>query len=514
VSNAPTDGSLHGVVNLDVAGPRISRHLYGHFAEHLGRCIYEGFWVGEDSSIRNTGGIRDDVVQALKDIAIPNLRWPGGCFADEYHWENGVGPREDRPSMVNTHWGDVVEDNSFGTHEFMRLCELLGAEPYVSGNVGSGTVQEMSDWIEYLTRSGDAPMSRLRREHGRTEPWKVPFWGIGNESWGCGGNMTAEQYAQLASQFSTYARNHDGNELYRIAAGPHRDDYGWTETLMKSISTLGGPVEERHHHRWQALSFHYYTHATDDWQHKGSATEFDTAEYHATMVSAWRIDEVLRGHSRVMDVYDPEATIGLVCDEWGTWWDVEPGTNPGFLFQQNTLRDALVAGLHFDVFHANARRLVMANIAQTVNVLQAMVLTDGAQVVLTPTYHVFAMNAGHQDATSHPVHVVAADARHRSEAGEYATLTTSVSSREGSALVSLTNLDAERGGTVRLDLRGRDWSVSGATLLAAGSLQAHNTVQDPTAVAPAAFDGARREGDTLVVDLPPHSFATVELALG
>ena len=513
-TTAPTSGTLHGVVDLDVAGATISRHLYGHFAEHLGRCIYEGFWVGEDSPIQNTSGVRDDVVQALKDISIPNLRWPGGCFADEYHWENGVGPREDRPSMVNTHWGDVVEDNSFGTHEFMRLCELLGAEPYVSGNVGSGTVQEMSDWVEYLTRSGDAPMSRLRREHGRTEPWKVPFWGVGNEAWGCGGNMTAEQYAQLASQFSTYARNHDGNELYRIAAGPNRDDYHWTETLMKSISTLGGPVEERHHQRWQALSFHYYTHASDDWQHKGSATEFDADEYHATMVNAWRIDEIVRGHSRVMDAYDPDATVGLVCDEWGTWWDVEPGTNPGFLFQQNTLRDALVAGLHFDVFHANARRLVMANIAQTVNVLQAMVLTDGARMVLTPTYHVFAMNAGHQDATSHPVHVVAADARHRGEAGEYPTLTTSVSSREGSALVSLTNLDVERGGTVRLDLRGRDWSVSGATLLAAGSLQAHNTVQEPTAVAPAAFDGARREGDTLVVDLPPHSFATVELALG
>ncbi|WP_432520823.1 alpha-N-arabinofuranosidase [Kineococcus sp. SYSU DK006] len=506
-------GVLQGVVDLDVAGPTISRHLYGHFAEHLGRCIYEGFWVGEDSDLPNTEGIRDDVVAALKAIDIPNLRWPGGCFADEYHWMDGVGPREERPSMVNTHWGDVVEDNSFGTHEFMRLCELLGAQPYVSGNVGSGTVREMSDWVEYLTRSGDAPMSRLRREHGREEPWKVPFWGVGNEAWGCGGNMTAEQYTQLASQFSTYCRDHDGNQLYRIAAGPNRDDYAWTETLMKSVAALGGPVVPKHHTSWQALSFHYYTHATDDWQHKGSATEFGAEQYHSTMVNAWRIDEIVRGHSRVMDAYDPDAAIGLVCDEWGTWWDVEPGTNPGFLFQQNTLRDALVAGLHFDVFHANARRLVMANIAQTVNVLQAMVLTDGPTAVLTPTYHVFAMNARHQDATSHPVQVVAEDARHEDGTGSYRTLTTSVSSRDGSALVSLTNLDLERPATVRLALRGRDWQVSGATLLTAERPQAHNTAEDLSAVAPAPFDGARREGDVLVVELPPHSFATVDLSL-
>ncbi|MGI4893850.1 MAG: alpha-N-arabinofuranosidase [Janthinobacterium lividum] len=502
-----------GVVNLDVAGPTISRHLYGHFAEHLGRCIYEGFWVGEDSSIQNTAGVRDDVVQALKQINIPNLRWPGGCFADEYHWTNGIGPRAERPAMVNTHWGDVVEDNSFGTHEFMQLCELLGAEPYVSGNVGSGTVAEMSDWVEYLTRSGDAPMSRLRGEHGRTEPWKVPFWGIGNESWGCGGNMTAIQYAQLAAQFSTYCRNHDGNELYRIAAGPNSDDYAWTETLMKSIATLGKGVEPRHHHSWQALSFHYYTLATDDWLHKGSATDFDAADYHRTMVNAWRMDEIVAGHSRVMDVYDPDATIGLVCDEWGTWWDVEPDTNPGFLFQQNSLRDALVAGLHFDVFHANARRLVMANIAQTVNVLQAMVLTDGPRMVLTPTYHVFAMNAGHQDATSHPVQVTTPGATYEGPEGSYPTVTTSVSSRPGSVLVSLTNLDVEATNTVTLSLRGREWNLGTARILTAPSLQTHNTPDDPSAVTPTTFDGARQDGQTLVVELPAHSFATVELTL-
>lgn len=514
-STTPTPAgvpTLAGVVDLDVAGPTISRHLYGHFAEHLGRCVYGGLWVGDDPEIPNTGGLRDDVVAALRDLSIPNLRWPGGCFADEYHWENGVGPREDRPTMVNTHWGDVVEDNAFGTHEFLALCEALGAEPYVAGNVGSGTVQEMSDWVEYLTRSGDAPMSRLRREHGRSEPWRIPFWGVGNEAWGCGGHMTAQQYTDLARQFSTYARDHDGNRLYRIAAGPQRDDYGWTETLMKSIAELGGKQHERRA-PWQALSFHYYTTGGEPKRKTGSATRFDTADYHRTMVDAWRIDEVVRGHSRVMDAYDPDATIGLVCDEWGTWWKVEDGTNPGFLFQQNSLRDALVASLHFDVFHANARRLVMANIAQTVNVLQAVLLTDGPSLVLTPTYHVFAMNAGHQDAVGHPVQVTSSEPVHEGEEGSYRTLTGSLSTKDGRGLVSLSNLDVDAPARFELVLRGRTWAPVAGTLLTSETLQAHNTVQAPDVVAPRPFDGYRRDGDLLVVELPPHSFATVELTV-
>jgi alpha-N-arabinofuranosidase len=385
------------VINLDLPGPVISRHLYGHFAEHLGRCIYGGFYVGEDSSIPNDRGIRLDVVDALRALDIPNLRWPGGCFADEYHWMDGIGPKDQRPSMVNTHWGNVEENNHFGTHEFMVLCELLGADPYISGNVGSGTVREMSDWVEYLTRSGDSPMVRLRRENGRAEPWRIPFWGIGNETWGCGGNMRAEYYADLARQYATYCRDHDGNALYRIASGAADRDYGWTETLMKSLNCLGCRNKPRSY--FQALSVHHYT-LSGPWADKGSAAEFTDEQYYGTMAAAWEMDEIIAGHSRVMDCYDPDATVGLVCDEWGTWWNAEPDTNPAFLYQQNTMRDALVASLHFDIFHRHARRLVMANIAQTVNVLQAVLFTDGDSLVRTPTYHVFEMNKGHHDATS------------------------------------------------------------------------------------------------------------------
>ncbi|MEW9551913.1 alpha-N-arabinofuranosidase [Nonomuraea sp. NPDC050783] len=504
-----TDLVVPAVINLDVTGPVISRHLYGHFAEHLGRCIYGGFYVGEDSDLPNEGGIRLDVVAALRALDIPNLRWPGGCFADEYHWMDGIGPKSERPVMVNTHWGNVEENNHFGTHEFMALCELLGAEPYISGNVGSGTVKEMSDWVEYLTRAGDSPMVRLRKANGREEPWRVRFWGLGNEAWGCGGNMSAQQYAAEARRFGTYCRDHGDNKLYRIAAGANAADYAWTETLMKQAGELG--CAYRPTGFMQALSFHYYT-IPGTWQDKGDATAFDTDDYYRTMVKAAYVDELISRHSAVMDCYDPGRTVGLALDEWGTWWNVEPGTEPGFLHQQNTLRDALVAGLHFDVFHRHAGRLVMANIAQTVNVLQAMILTDPdtQALVLTPTYHVFEMNKGHHDAASLRVDPLAELPARRVGTDTLATVSLSASRKDGRVLVSLSNLDADRPADVELDLRGGAVADVRARILTAAKLQDHNTPDRPDAVAPRAHDGVTATASGLRVHLPAHSFVTVE----
>ncbi|MFC5835292.1 alpha-N-arabinofuranosidase [Nonomuraea insulae] len=500
------------IINLDVKGPVISRHLYGHFAEHLGRCIYGGFYVGEDSDLPNEGGIRLDVVEALRALDIPNLRWPGGCFADEYHWMDGIGPKDERPAMVNTHWGNVEENNHFGTHEFMALCELLGADPYVSGNVGSGTVREMSDWVEYLTREGDSPMVRLRKANGREEPWRVPFWGLGNEAWGCGGNMTAQQYAAEARRFGTYCRDHGDNKLYRVAAGANSFDLAWTETLMKQLGELGCAYRPTGY--MQALSVHYYT-VSGPWRDKGDATVFGTDDYYRTMLQAARVDELLTGHSNVMDCYDPGKNVGLVLDEWGTWWNVEPGTNPGFLYQQNTLRDALVASLHFDVFHRHADRLVMANIAQTVNVLQAMILTDpdSGALVLTPTYHVFEMNKGHQDAASLRVDLPSGVPTREVESKELATVSVSASRKDGRVLVSLSNLDAGQAADVELDLRGGAVTGVSARILTAGELQTHNTPDAPDAVAPRAHDQVTATASGLRVHLPAHSFVTVEAAL-
>jgi len=504
-----TTTTARAIIDLDVTGHRINRHIYGHFAEHLGRCIYDGFWVGEDSAIPNVRGIRLDIVEALRALDIPNLRWPGGCFADTYHWRDGIGPREQRPRIANTNWGDVVENNHFGTHEFMDLCDLLGADAYVNGNIGSGTVQEMAEWVEYLTRGDDSPMARLRRENGRDEPWKVPFWGLGNEAWGCGGNMSAAHYAEEARRYATFTHNHGENRLTRIAAGANEDDLEWTRVLMKTLMdchgcTLYGNLP------YQAISFHYYTHSgsginTED------AAPFSDEKYYETMAYAADVERVVRGHVAVMDSYDPDNRVSLVCDEWGTWWNVEEGTNPGFLFQQNTVRDALVAGLHFDVFHRYARRLSMANIAQTVNVLQAMVLTDGDRLVLTPTYHVFEMNKGHQDALQLTAHVRdLPTTRVRGEA--LPLISMSASTREETALISLSHLAVDADCTVSIDLRGRGATVSRARVLTGDDASAFNDAATPDRVAPRALDAVLRDG-MLTVTMPPHSFATVELRL-
>ncbi|MCB0126857.1 MAG: alpha-N-arabinofuranosidase, partial [Caldilineaceae bacterium] len=344
-------------IHINTTTPKgtISRHIYGHFAEHLGQCIYGGLWVGEDSPIPNTQGIRTAALDALRRINIPNLRWPGGCFADEYHWRDGIGPRNQRRRMVNSHWGGVVEDNSFGTHEFMQLCELLDCEPYIAGNVGSGTVQEMQDWVEYLTCNGDSTLARERRANGRQAPWRLKYFGVGNENWGCGGNMTASEYATVYRRYQTYVRNYGENQIYKVACGSNDFRYEWTETLMREAG--------RHMH---GLSLHYYT-VTGTWAEKGSATHFGEQDWFTTLQKALRMDEIVRQHGAIMDKYDPEQKVGLIVDEWGTWFDVEPGTNPGFLYQQNTLRDALVAGVTLNIFNQHCDRVHMANLAQTVN---------------------------------------------------------------------------------------------------------------------------------------------------
>ncbi|WP_105565755.1 alpha-N-arabinofuranosidase [Microbacterium halophytorum] len=501
--------TVHAIVDLDVTGHRINRHIYGHFAEHLGRCIYDGFWVGEDSEILNVRGIRSDIVEALRALNIPNLRWPGGCFADTYHWRDGIGPRDERPRIANTNWGDVVENNHFGTHEFMDLCEMLGADAYVNGNVASGTVQEMAEWVEYLTRGDDSPMARLRRENGRDEPWDVPFWGIGNEPWGCGGNMTAEYYANEARRYGHFSRGHGENKVTRIAAGASDDDLNWTRALMSSAADCAGCMTGGDL-PYEAITFHYYTHSGEGINTE-DATRFTDEQHYGTIAHAADIDRVIRGHVAVMDSYDPNDRMSLICDEWGTWWNVEEGTNPGFLFQQNTVRDALVAGIHFDIFHKHARRISMANIAQTVNVLQAMVLTDGESLVLTPTYHVFEMNKGHQDALQLATHLRETPTRTVGKK-ELELVSMSASAKGDTALISLTNVSVDEECTATVDLRGREARVARARVLTGDGADAYNDAETPDRVAPRALDAVVRDG-VLTATLPPHAFATVELEL-
>lgn len=367
----------------------INKDIYGHFSEHLGRCIYEGIYVGEDSKIPNVNGMRCDVVSALREMGIPVLRWPGGCFADEYHWKDGIGKKSERKKMINTHWGGVVEDNSFGTHEYFELCRQLGCDTYVNANVGSGSVKEMSEWVEYMTFDGVSPMAELRKKNGSEKPFNLKYLGVGNESWGCGGNMDPEYYGCLYKQYNTFCRDYDSNKhIKRIACGPNAGDYHWTKVVTDKVK-----------HHADALSLHYYTLPTGKWDHKGSATEFDKNEYNSTICKAYYIDELIKNHLAMMQSVQPNGNLKLIVDEWGTWYDVEPGTNPGFLYQQSTMRDAIVAALTLNIFNKHADKIIMANIAQTVNVLQSVILTDGEKMVKTPTYYVFKMYKEHQNNT-------------------------------------------------------------------------------------------------------------------
>lgn len=478
----------------------INRNIYGHFAEHLGRCIYEGIWVGHDSPIPNTNGIRNDVVKALKDMGIPVLRWPGGCFADEYHWRDGVGPADNRPRMVNTHWGGTVENNHFGTHEFMELCRQLGAAPYINGNVGSGTVYEMQQWVEYMTFDGESPMSNWRKENGREEPWKVPFFGVGNENWGCGGNMRPEYYADEFRRYATYVRNFGDNKIYKIACGPSDQDYNWTEVLMREAGRF-----------MDGLSLHYYTIPTGSWGDKGSATEFDAVSWFETLRRTLLMDEFLTKHSAIMDKYDPAKRVGIIVDEWGTWYNVEPGTNPGFLYQQNSMRDALVAGINLNIFQQHCGRVHMANIAQTINVLQAMILTEGAKMVLTPTYHVFEMFKVHQDAELVPVQFTSPN--YTLGAVSIPQLSVSCSrNAEGKLHISLCNLHHAESAPVSLKLNGISGEprISGR-ILAHESLNAHNTFAEPEKVKPQAFTAVEWHNGELSASLPPASVVVLAL---
>lgn len=484
-------------VRADTPGPTYDRRIFTQFAEHLGNGIYGGLWVGEDSKIPNTRGFRNDVVAALKALAVPVVRWPGGCFADEYHWREGIGPRAKRPVKINTHWGGVTEPNTVGTHEFFELIGQIGAEAYVAGNVGNGTPQEMAEWVEYMT----APAGSLadeRARNGRKAPWAVPYFGVGNELWGCGGNMRPEYAADLTRRYATFIKAPAGTRIMKIAAGANVDDLRWTETMIREAA---GQID--------ALSLHYYT-IPGGWPPRASATEFDEAGWAETLSEAWRIDDLITRHSAVMDKYDPSKRIWLAVDEWGTWYAGDPGTNPGFLRQQNTLRDALVAAIHLNVFAKHVDRVKMSAIAQMVNVLQAMVLTDGAKMVLTPTYHVFAMYKPYMDGTVLPIEIAAPQYRH-SKWAMPAISASAVRGKDGVVRVALANLDPNRAHTISARLSGVSAERASGQILTAPAINTLNSFDAPNAVTPKPFAGGRLAGDVLSVALPAKSVVMLEL---
>ena len=484
------------LINPNQKISKISKDIYGHFSEHLGRCIYDGMYVGEGSDIPNVNGMRCDVVNALKEMGIPVLRWPGGCFADEYHWKDGIGEKSKRKKMINTHWGGVVEDNSFGTHEFFELCRQLGCDAYINGNVGSGTVEEMNEWVEYMTFDGVSPMAELRAENGHKKPWKIKYFGVGNESWGCGGNMDPEYYGDLFKRYNTYVRDYDSDyHINRIACGPNGNNYHWTKQVMDKVK-----------YHANGLALHYYTVPTGNWDHKGSATEFDEAEYDSTISKAYEMELLVNNHIKMMDSVKPDHRVKLVIDEWGTWFDVEPGTNPGFLYQQSTMRDAVVAGLTLNIFNKHADRIMMANIAQTVNVLQAVILTDGDKMVLTPTYHIFKMYKDHQENTLVGSFLTTKElTSEMNDKKAYPQLTESASIDENGVVYStITNCSASE--AVEIKCQVADTSVTEITAeILTGDIHDKNDFENGERVTVKAFDDFEMTADGFIATIPACS---------
>jgi len=486
------------VLNIDASAEKatISPDIYGHFAEHLGRCIYGGIWVGPDSEIPNVRGIRTDVVEALKKLNIPVLRWPGGCFADEYHWKDGIGPREKRPRIVNTHWGMVVEDNSFGTHEFMDLCEQLGCGAYIAGNVGSGTPEEMMDWVEYLTFDGDSEMALLRKQNGREKPWTVKYFGVGNENWGCGGNMTPEYYADVYKRYQTYVKNYPGSRIRKVACGPNGNDTRWMDVVLGRSRPDG-------------IGVHYYV-MSGSWGNKGSATQFDEGEWFSLMDKTIKVQYLLRDQIAVMDRHDPRNRVEMYVDEWGTWWNQEPGSKPGFLYQQNSVRDAVSAGIYLNEFNQHCDRVKMANIAQTVNVLQAMILTDGAKMILTPTYHVFEMYKVHQDARLLESELTCNAYTRRGT--KLPSLSVSASkSKDGAVHITLCNIDPTAPAELKCSVSGMNVRKVSGRVLTGETMNAHNTFDRPDVVKTADLKGIEVRDGNILATLPSKSVTVLRV---
>jgi len=477
----------------------IPAEIYGQFAEHLGRCIYDGIWVGKNSDIPNQDGYRTDVFNALKDLEIPVLRWPGGCFADTYHWRDGVGPTAQRPRIKNVFWGGTMEDNSFGTDEFFTLCERLGCKTYLSVNVGSGTVKDMNDWLEYITGTEDCPNVNLRKQNGREKPYRIDYMGIGNESWGCGGNMTPEFYSDLYRQYSGYALLYSNNtNPVRVASGSNDFDYNWTKVLMNKC-----------HNNMEHISLHYYVLPIRDWNNsKGPDRGFQEDQYFSVIRDGYKMDELIKNHVAVIEGIDKK--IKLDVDEWGIWTDQEPGSIPGHLYQQNTMRDALLATTTFDIFHKYGNKLGMCNIAQIVNVLQSMILTKGNKMVLTPTYHAFKMYAVHQNAEYVPVEYISPKYTYNGESIN--AISATMSKKNGAYHLSVSNVDAKNANTVTIDLgKLGAKAITKAEILTSKNFNDYNSFENPDVVKTAEFKGASIKKGILTINLPKASVVTIEL---
>lgn len=466
---------------------KINSDLYGHFIEHLGNCIYGGLWVGKDSNIPNYKGLRLDVLEAIKKLEPPVLRWPGGCFADQYNWRDGIGPKEQRQKIFNHNWGDIVETNEFGTHEFFDLVEFLGTEAYLNVNVGTGTIKEMYDWIEYITSDSNTIMGRLRKVNGREKPWKLKYVGIGNEAWGCGGSMTPEYYANLYRHYQTFLMNYHDDKIIKIASGPNIDDYNWTKVMM---DIAGDTID--------LLSLHHYALVTKPGETR-PATGFNVSEWYSLLQSAIKMEELIVNHSKIINQYSNKKDIKLVVDEWGAWYTPE-SENPGFLYQTNTIRDALVASITLNIFNFHSDKVMMANLAQMVNVLQAIIQTKEEKMLLTPTYYIFEMYKDHKEGML--IDLPLFDQKYLSQSASIKN-----------DVVTITVCNYHHKDDFEITYKFLDFNEIEGLILSGNDMDSHNTFEHPDEVVLEKFDKYTQSDDGITLTVPSKSIVSLKIKL-
>ncbi len=498
-------------IRADRPGAVIDPNIYGQFVEHLGRGVYEGIWVGPDSPIPNTRGIRNDVVAALRRVRIPLVRWPGGCFAENYHWRDGIGPRAQRPPGVNTAWGDEPESNHFGTHEFMDFVEQIGAQPFISVNVASGSPAEAQAWMQYLTGPASSGPGQERARNGRSEPWKIPLIGIGNETWGCGGNMTAEYYSDVYRQYVSVLKPY--GQL--IASDANSDDYAWTDTLLKrslyrhasAMPTTLAYISKQP--QISMISVHFYTFSGNDWGKKSPAIGFTEEDWARSMERTFKTEELIARHSEILDRYDPKGEVGIAFSEWGAWWATDQN-RPSNLFQANTLRDAVIAAFTLNIFQNHAARVKMANLAQMVNVLQSLIVTDKEKMLLTPTYHVFDLYQDHQGARSLPTEVSTPE--YDVSGAKVPSLSVSASrDAKGALTLSVVNVDPHRDAKIQVKVDGLRIRSASGRVMTSKAMDAHPEFGKQDPLVPAKLTPVAVSAGTISLVAPAKSVLVLKI---
>ena len=509
-------------------GP-VTPDIYGHFVEHLGGVVYDGVWVGEGSKVPNTHGIRQSLIDAMKKLPKGAIRWPGGCFADSYDWRDGTGPRDARPRRTNF-WaggtrGDAVshsryDPNHFGSVDFARFCRLLGSEPYFAANLRSLPARDFYQWVEYCNSpAGTTTLADLRARDGEKDPLKVRYWGVGNESWGCGGDFTAEEYAVEFRRFTSWVPSFD-TPLSYIASGPSSGDLNWTRGFFSKLTEKGPGMIGR----VAGFALHHYTEnlsfgdpAKNGWDaRKGPAVGFSIPEWYEIVKEADRMEHLITSHWAVIDEFDRQRRVKLFVDEWGTWFKAGTEAHPTHLLgQQSTMRDAVVAGLTFDTFHRHADKVAMANIAQLVNCLQSLFIAHGDQCITTPTYHVFDLYGAHVGGQAVRTMVSAPSISYKrpTDTGSVLGLSGSATVKDKTLTLTVSNLHISDAQEVEIVVRGAAAGAVKGAQVSAPDVQAHNTFANPNVIGIKDATVAAVKDGVLVHRFPPASVTRLQFTL-